>query len=172
MEVWLQLFQLMWSILELLLWLTLDNFFGIIANTNWWDTIPSKQQQQGLISFTSGCHLMHSDVPKDCGKYLCTPIASSEGSTIKHCVRVSENTECGRWQNNHLDNEGWCIILISPWVATWIVFSAFCTVMSCCLDKTKHYIRFLTIPISSTLIWIWATKADAKSQSSITLTAL
>ena len=45
-RIWLQQFQFTCSIFELLVKCILYHLFGIGAYTNWWDTIPSKQQQQ------------------------------------------------------------------------------------------------------------------------------
>ena len=84
--VCLQLFQMTCSIFELLLKLTLDYLLGIVANTSWWDFIPSKQQWQGLMCFTSGCHWESSSPSKVCGIYLCTSIAPSRYCTGKYHV--------------------------------------------------------------------------------------
>ena len=55
-SIWLQLSQMTCSLFEPLMEHILVHILGIGANTCWWDTIPQKQQQQGIMWFTSGCH--------------------------------------------------------------------------------------------------------------------
>ena len=83
-SIWLQLFWLRCSIVELLI--SLDHFLGIARNTSWWDNVLCKQQQQGLMYFTSGCHWESSSPSKVCDMYLCTSVAPSEYCTGKHFI--------------------------------------------------------------------------------------
>ena len=63
------------SIFELWIKLTLNYLLSIVANKSWRDTIPSKQQWQGLICFTFECHSKFPGPFKVCGIYLCTSLA-------------------------------------------------------------------------------------------------
>ena len=55
-SIWLHLIQATCSFFDLLVQLTWDRFLGIVTNTCWQDAIPSKQQWQGLMCFTSRYH--------------------------------------------------------------------------------------------------------------------
>ena len=77
-------FQVTCNIIELLVKVTLDYLFGIVTYTCWWDPIPNKQQWQGLMCFTSGCHREISS--KVWGTYLCTSVATSGHCTGKYFV--------------------------------------------------------------------------------------
>ena len=85
-SIWLKLFKMTGSLFQLLVELPLYQFSGIITNACWWDTIPHKQQWQGLMCFTSGCHWESSSPSKVCGIYLCTSVAPSGHCTGKHHV--------------------------------------------------------------------------------------
>ena len=75
-----------WIDLELLVKLTLYHILGIVANTHWWDAIPSKQQWQSHMCFTSGCNWESSSSFNVCCIYLCNSVAPSGHCTGKHHV--------------------------------------------------------------------------------------
>ena len=83
-SIWLQLFQMTYSIFELLMELTLYHLFNIFAYTSWHDNIPIKQQWQGLMCFTSSCHWESFSQSKVCGIYFCSSVAPSGQCTGKH----------------------------------------------------------------------------------------
>ena len=73
------------SLFELVTELTFDHL-GIVTNTCLLDTIPNKQQQQGLMCFTSWCHWESYSPSKVCGIHLCTSVAPSGHCTGEHHV--------------------------------------------------------------------------------------
>ena len=127
-----QLFQVICNIFELLVELTLYHLLGIVAYTSWWDFIPSKQQQQGLMCFTSGCHWKSSGSSKVCSIYLCTSVASSGHCTGKHCV----------WKYRMCQTTIMKIPIIcseSSW--QWMVEHNLNPSLSCCLNSLLSFLR-------------------------------
>ena len=69
---------------------------------------------------------------------------------------------------NHLLKEGWIIAQIPLWVVSWVVFWVLFRVVPHCFAKTIGSTdAFLTMLISTMLIWIWANNAVARLSSSI-----
>ena len=134
-SMWCQLFQVTWSIFELLVKLTLDHFFGIVMNTSCQDTIPSKQQWQGLMCFNSECHWENSRPSKVCDIYLCTYVAPFwtlywQTLCLKtENVQGNDNDDFCSFVLNCLYNEGSSKVLISLWVVACSVFLAFAGMM-------------------------------------------
>ena len=91
-SIWLQLFQLTYNIFELLIKITLDLILGLVACTSWWDTVPSKQQWQSLMSFNFGCYWVHFVPPKVCCIYNYTHFFLLLATVVANIV--SENTGC------------------------------------------------------------------------------
>ena len=73
-----------WHVASLTFWYNI--LLGIVTNTCWWDTIPSKQQWQGLMYFTSVCHWESSRPSKVCGMSFCISATLSWHCAGKHCV--------------------------------------------------------------------------------------